>query len=481
MVQATHSSQTDDEGGAHAHPSPTVVGTLRACSRRFADDRTLLAVAGIALIALGLRLAVVWHARAIPATPGNAFDSPTYLRLASDWSRGRPLDGVFHLPPRPTGTDWYYPPGYPVFVGAIEAVRRLTGDVGSLRVWVGVIQSVLGAWMVLLVGLLARRMPGRPAQARALGVGAAAVLAVWPNQVIGAAVVMSEGLFTPALVSAVALLVWRRDAARWQLATSGAIFGALIFTRYSAVPLLLPALYVAIVGSAERLRSVRLDRAHLHRAGWFLGGCILIAAPWSLFFHRTVGTGFYPQVSSAYNLCSGNHPGWDGRFDYQNPTCDLGTHSYDELNKTTRRWILGHLDEQPRLIQARFSATMASDHYNIGEYPHPADRQLFPGENNRYSVLSDYWWRGVGGTGLAGLAIGIAAWRPAFRRTALVLLSSLVGALVTTGTGRYHDSIVPLLAICIATVPVAAMGLAPRFRRGSPGRAGPALSATASS
>lgn len=431
------------------------IGTRHRMRQKVAADPTLAALIGIAGLALALRLAMVWYARNVPATPGPAFDSPVYLQLGMDWSRGRPLAGIAPGPPNLVGTQWYFAPGYPVFLGAIQAMRHLLGDHGNLRVWIGVAQAALGAWAVLLVGLLARRMPFHPRPARVLGILSAAVLALWPGQILGTAVVLSEGLFTPALLTGVALLVWRPTPPKWALVASGAIFGALLFTRYGALPLIVPATYVAVLGPTAKLRSLSFDADLLRRGGAFLGGCLVIAAPWAVMHNSTTGNGFYPDSSAIVNLCQGNREGGNGEFDPMAEPCDTRRYSDAEIQQRTRRWIVSNIDEQPGLIRTRFRETMESDSYAASEYPNAGvPSELFQGSDERYARAADSWWSVARWVSAVGLAIGIIRWRAAFRRSALIILSTLLGALSTTGTARYHDPIVPLLAICVATVPV---------------------------
>jgi len=418
---------------------------------RVRADRSLQALAGITLLALVLRLAMVWYARHIPAVPADAFDSPVYLRLGYQWSRLEPLYGTRQWPPNPSGTNWFFGPVYPLMIGAVQALRHQAGDVGNLRVWLGVVQALLGAWTVLLVGLLTRRMPQHAGTARVAGLVAAALLALWPGQILGTAVIMSEGLATPLFVTGTALLIWRRNPSTVLVGAAGAIFGTLAYVRYSAVPLLALAAPVAAIGPSAPIRAAQWNRERFLLLGSFALGCSLAMTPWIALYHAG-NNGFFPADSAAYNLCIGNYDGANGRFDPSAKPCESEESTAGALNAETRRWILGNLDQQPRLIIQRLNETMKEDNYAAASYPTPNHQMLFPeGERHWLLEAADRWWRWAVVVSLVGLAVGLVTRGRMFRRFALLAIATLIGALTSTGTPRYHDALVPAMAIWSAT------------------------------
>ncbi len=430
---------------------------------RVRADRSLQLLTLIAIVGLALRLYVVWRARVVLAPAGDAYDSPVYIALGYTWRNGSALD--LDAP-----AAWYFPPGYPLFLGAIITVRDLLGGIGGLRVWVGAVQSVLAAGAIVVIGLLSRRIASGPRAGRWLGAFAALILAFWPGQVISSAVIMSEGVFTPLFVFGMALLLWDDEREPARLAVAGAVFGYLLTTRYSAIPLV--AVAVAVVASrGDRGRPGRARAASVGVA-WFLASLMVFLSPWLAFHAYTTGR-LVPHESGAFNLCSGNHEGATGHFEPREPRCDPSRRSYEQIGEDARRWIMANLDQQPRLVSVRLADVFgAGDDYALAAYPSPASYEL-PMDGARVARAINTWWHVSRWLALAGLLVGIAICDNRFRWMAALSMALLLGPLMTTGTPRYHDPLVPFMAVCIASIPVAAGRSAMLARRRSPSSLAP--------
>lgn len=414
----------------------------RAALDRLRTDASLGALALIAAVGLALRLYVVWLARDVPAPPGREFDSPWYITLGHSWRAGKAPD------------IWYFPPGYPFFLGLVLAVRDLFGGVGGLRVWVGTIQSVLAAGTAVAIGLLGRRLAPSPRAGRWIGALSALVYSLWPSQVLSAATIMSEGLFTPMLVLGLAVLLWEVDPSPVRLGVAGVIFGHLLVTRYSALPMLAVALGAVALGCGRAPGARHAVGGAARAVACFALPLALYLAPW-LALHRH-GTGTWvPRDSGEFNLCAGNHEGATGSFDLHEPRCDPARVSYEQMGRDARRWILANLDEQPRLVRVRAGDVFdAGDDHALSAYPSPAGYDL-PLDRSTATDLANRWWVPARWLALAGLVVGIPWWGRRLRVMALLTSALLVGPLTTTGTARYHEPLVPFMAICIAGLPVA--------------------------
>ena len=131
-----------------------------------------------------------------------------------------------------------------------------------------VVDCVLGALTVVLVGLLGRRAAGERA-----GLVAAAIAALYPMQVILSGSARSEALYAP-LIAGVLLLAYRLldgPSARRGLAL-GAVIGLATLTRSEALALLVllvpPALWLIPSGGRLRLGVA------------VLAGCLVVVGPW---------------------------------------------------------------------------------------------------------------------------------------------------------------------------------------------------------
>ncbi|NLF16204.1 MAG: glycosyltransferase family 39 protein [Lentisphaerae bacterium] len=195
-------------------------------------QRFLLALGGLSLLALALRVVVCIELCPLPsvAEPAVVTDMATYRRLGLEIARGQ-------FP-----THFYYQPFY--YAVFLPIVYTLTGD----GPWgPALIQAILGAATVWLTGLTAAQLFGRRA-----GLLAAALLAVARFQVFYVPFLLIEVLqgFWLSLLTWLALRFWHRRDAR-HLVAIGLTAAAAVLTRGNAL-LLVPGLLALI---AWRLRD----------------------------------------------------------------------------------------------------------------------------------------------------------------------------------------------------------------------------------
>lgn len=265
------------------------------------EQRFRIASGGLVAVALATRVLYVL------LTPGYSprHDDRAYDVLARAVARtgAYPLVNGY-----PTA---YRPPGYTYFLGG---VYWLTGTGHDSIVAARLIQCVLGAASVALLGWLARELFGRTA-ALCTMVLAAIYL---PFIAVGASL-LSEGQTVALELAATVLAVrWRRQhlcslagggssaaggrssAAGWSLAVgAGVAAGVLTLTRSNAF-VVVPALILAVVGSNFRSRRAWAAAAVL------LAVCAGVVAPWTI-RNAVVMHSFIPVSDEAGGTLAGTY------------------------------------------------------------------------------------------------------------------------------------------------------------------------------
>ncbi len=203
-----------------------------------------LALAFVALVALGIRIAFVVFVD--PKVPPVG-DASAYHLLAEQLARGdgyiRPFDNLLLHRVRPTAE---YPPLFPLVL-AIPARLGIHG-VESQRIFC----AFVGATTVTLIGLLGRRVGGP-----AVGITAAVLAACSPMLFQSEGMLMAEALYVP-LVVGVLLLTYRTFDAPTPARFAVLGFAIALATLTPAEGLLLGLLL--IVGLCVAIRLPARDR-----------------------------------------------------------------------------------------------------------------------------------------------------------------------------------------------------------------------------
>jgi len=233
-------------------------------------------------IALALRLATVGLTLRTPLS----FDPLNFSDTAESIAHG---DGYPPSNRAPGGgASAFRPPGYPVVLAGVYAIAgHAAPSVGRLA------GAFLGTLSVTLIGLIALRLWGKRVGLVALGIAAIA-----PPLVIFSTSLISEALFVPLVLAAVATALEARSGkrrCRWASAT-GILVGIASLTRTNGLLLLLP---FALAFAPTRPRR-RLS-AWTPIAIVVLATCLTIA-PWTV-RNWTVFHAFIPiSDESGYTL-----------------------------------------------------------------------------------------------------------------------------------------------------------------------------------
>ena len=244
-----------------------VADRIRALPQRH-GRRTLIALAVIAALGLGLRAYAVVHPVANPAD-----DSHAYYAL----SKALYEEGSFGGPEFENSSDWS--PGAPLlYAGAYYA----TG--GAREGTARIVEALLGVAAILVVFALGERLGGRWT-----GLLAAFAVAVYPPFIHSTGELMSEPPAILTLPAAVLAFLWASEQERLRAwLVPGLLFGLTAMFRPE---------YLFVAAAFVVLAAVRVGMARGWRPGLGGGGLLLVAlllpiVPWTIrnvdVLHRVV-------------------------------------------------------------------------------------------------------------------------------------------------------------------------------------------------
>jgi 4-amino-4-deoxy-L-arabinose transferase-like glycosyltransferase len=196
--------------------------------------RRALVVGLLLAIALGLRIGEVERTGYRPIN-----DAVFYLKLASqiartgDYSNQVRFGGVGGS----RGPTAYFPPGFPYFLAAVDAIDGHTGPAGAAVEPARISQAVVGAAVAGMVGLV-----GLEAFGELVGLIALGLAAIYPVFIALSATLVAENLMTLLVLAAVwAALRARRGQHpyRW-IALAGFFTGLATLTHVNSIVLVLP-------------------------------------------------------------------------------------------------------------------------------------------------------------------------------------------------------------------------------------------------
>lgn len=309
-------------------------------------------VAGVAALALGVRLTYIFTSRRDWYPGGDAY---FYHQTANLLADGKWFISPFFPQAHVQAAE--HPPLYSMFL----AIPSLLGMHSTLThlLW----SCVIGVGTVVVVALIGREVRGERA-----GVIAAVIAAIYPNMWAPDGMLEAEtlGMFIVALAVLLAYRYWKTPS-RTRLAWLGVVCALGALTR-SELVLLLPLLVLPLA----LLRRPEARRERWKRFGIAMVATIAIIAPWTIYnstrFHRTVvlSTQFGQTLSSAN--CDETYYGpFTGYFDVfctrdaeQRRVLppDADQSDRDKINREAAfEYVRGHLSRLPFVENARLTRT----------------------------------------------------------------------------------------------------------------------------
>lgn len=350
--------------------------------------------------------------------------------LARQWRTG---DGL--------GSSAEISAGYPLFVAAVDLLRPLSWWDLGLPQALGLAQSALAAATVVATGVLGRWVAGP-----AVGLGAAAALAMWPNVVISNAVAMAEPVATLLGVLVVLVLVVSRQrparSTRW-LALAGVLLALGMEVRPSTVVLL--ALFVTVPNGGDwraRGRSVAIVAAV----------AAVVVLPFAL-RSSYVARAFVPlDLRQGASLCLGRLPEADGGpVAYERCPTAPGATAREANNAHLRiawRLLRENPGREPSLMVGRLRSTLwDDDRSSIDELNRRDGRDLDPSTADRVSGVSTVWSRIILLLALVGTALAARRRDRGVLTVAAAAGLLLVIPLISLGDPRFRITCLPFLAI----------------------------------
>lgn len=406
----------------------------------------------VAIAAVGVVLRIFWAVRM--QEPQELRDPVLYMILGDHLAEG---DGYRYGFEADQGRSAYYPPGYPLVLGAaVWLVRLFSGDapVFDVAVWLNVVLSTATIGLMFVLG---RRLVGPR-----VGLVAAGIWALWPNVVFHTGIVLTETLFLFLLVLLLIVALGDRAAARSpgvaRLGVVGLLFGAVLLVRpVSAV--MAPFFLVLWWPNGARAALWRLALVGVTT--------VAVLVPWSIRSTAVMDEPVLLSLNFGDNLCLGHNPGATGGFG------DLGAHCYtaeglERPESETRRnaenidravtYITEHPGTTLRRTPSKMRITLENDSDGLEAAEDFGLRPLFSDATRGVlRTLATGFYAIVGSVAIAGGVVWLR--RAAGDRRGLFLivagLAQLLSPLATFGDARFKMPIYPTVAVCAAVALVA--------------------------
>lgn len=358
-----------------------------------------------------------------------------------------------------------WPPGYPVFLGA---VFKAFGE-GIAQTYVA--NVVLAMATVLIVYAIGVLLFDRRTAALAAG-----AVAIWPGQVFFVSLTLSEVLFTALFSLGMLLIVLAWKFARWRpvlVIALGVVTAAAALTRGQAFVLLPLAPLAWYLGGVNWRRAI----------GWGILAAAVTAvaiAPWVARNVRELHSPVIVATNVGGNLWLGSHEGASGRMNTAQP---LPVPSRTGLTQTEYEvkgdrmafragfeYMIHHPADEMRLAGAKLRAMYEADStaldwnsaYENSFYPEPLGDWL-------RGIANGFWFVALGIAG-AGLIVDRARLRGILGILPATLLLWTAVHLVFFGDSRFHYPVVFIVALLAArgvtALQAAVVRRQPSFRRG---------------
>ena len=350
----------------------------------------------------------------------------------------------------------YYPIGYPATLATLFWLQDHTPLPDHQPTAVALLHAAMGVATVWFVFLIARAALGRT-----LALGAAAVVAGFPNLIFNVPTYTLETAFIFWSTAALAVLAthdWSMGPpSTRRLLAFGTVLGLSIVTRPFSAPFLLGlvlALVVLRVGWRRVVTSTAIAVAPV----------VLLMTPWTI---RNLGAmdAFVPiSTNLGDTACIDRSLDADGGFRWAGhdgcaaPDLPEAERNRENIGKAID-FVVTHPMKELELIGKRFGRMLEHDHSGLQEAESVNGEVLSPGIR-RIAINVANWWFWLTMALSAAGAVGVLRERRAAQLpvvTAYVAL--LLLPILLWGNVRFHIPVLPFAAVLAAGAPLA---LAPR-------------------
>lgn len=406
--------------------------------------RTLLALAAIFALALGLR--ALWLART-DTEPYGLIDSQYYHATAQNIAEGRGYSVGFDdergfIAGDTSEATAFWAPGYPL---ALAPLYKLFGP--DIRV-AKAFNAVVGALTVVPIFYLARRLGHASLRSNDIGLLAASIFAVAPSLVFWTPTLFSETFFMFCVASTLAVALWAGERGGVSACfIAGLTLAATAFVRSQGLLLIVP---VAVL----LLRD--FDVRTLLRAGAAIAAAFaLLVVPWALRNEAAMGRPYLISDNLGYNLRLAHAPYsrgtsvppqdlWDERPGISFKEREIFFDDEGRLRALT--YAREHPGRELELAALRIGYLLRSD--AAAAVSESLQVRPVAGRDRFYVLLGDVFYYPF----VALAAISLFALR---RSRAWLALWSAVAVwlalhLVFAGEPRYHLPLMPVLAVLAA-------------------------------
>jgi 4-amino-4-deoxy-L-arabinose transferase-like glycosyltransferase len=358
-------------------------------------------------------------------------DAASYDNLAARLSRGM---GYVRSWGNPVPTA-YRPPGYPMFLALLYAIF------GRHHWVVGIAQATMGMMSCLLLySLAAGLLGGRKGRLAGLA------LAVYPNHIYYASLVMSETLFVTLMLVALWMLARRPPFRASHLLVAGIAAGLSALVKPNAILLwvLAAAWLIATERGPRRAAKVLV----------FVLPLAAIISAWTLRNIQAMGAPILISTNGGVNFYIGNHQGATGAYHFPSDNPVLAFTS--ELERQRQGYRLGiefirsHPAQWLLLVPRKILWLVLGEadgvRWGFGDTP-------WPGGKPHVIILGAiatlaYWPLLL--LGLAGMVrLGFRSRRGLL--LSLVPISWVITHVMFFGGPRFHFSLIPIFALFAAT------------------------------
>jgi 4-amino-4-deoxy-L-arabinose transferase-like glycosyltransferase len=418
-------------------------------------------LAGIVIVAALVRIGWLIYANVDP--PTSVFPSGDSY---SYWYYGNEIaDGNGYISYTTGEATAYYPIGFPALLAGIYWLGEHTPFVDpDLMMLTGVFQVIISVATVALVFVVGRRLAGPR-----VGLVAAGLMALWPNLIHQVTTIQVETTFIFLTVAALAVIVdhdWSSGPpSHARLLAFGAVLGVSALVRPFSAPLLL-GLFLALLAIGLGWR-----RAAVLTAVPVLV-IVVMFTPWTIRNSARFNQFIPSSTNMGDTLCIDRSDSATGAFQWSihegcvEPTLNEAARNRGNTRKAVE-WVVANPERELLQIVRRARWMFGHDHDGVisteglGSGPILSDLS-----RDLNSSVADWYFRLVFVVGAVGIPLLYRrSPRPERRIVVVIGAALLVIPLLLWGNPRFHQPLVPFMAISAALVAVLVVD---RVRAGRP-------------